>query len=245
MIYLKNQNESQKYFLQGFLRLSRGIMKRFLLFYVFILLLFCSITACESGQIFGPTNTATSTITLTPTPTATSTPTLTPTQTSTPAPILISLMNEAKLRDMFVVLIFTPNFIIDEYYDIVADIEEFSAKDLLEPINPNLYYQIESSNIYKDYFRVILVGNPNCGGLYHDHPEHEKFFCFFPLIDDRQTINVYGIYDFGDYFVSWQPSENQICIITPDRTWCPKGHQKITYNLSTSKFLESVNKSVN
>lgn len=57
-------------------------MKKLLASIIFVFLL----TACQPGQVFGPTITLTPTLTSTPTPTNTPTPTLTPTPTMTPTP---------------------------------------------------------------------------------------------------------------------------------------------------------------
>ena len=172
----------------------------------------------NSIQEINPTITQTSTST----PVPSLTPTLIPTITPTPIPPLVRLMNEAKYKEMFVVLLFTPNAIVEEYFNDVETIQGFSAADLLKPINPDLYQQISITNYYPDYFKVIMVGNPECEGRCVQFAENgycDNLYCN-KLLYNGEGIMRLNYYYYGVYLVYWQTAENRMCTYDPAYTWC-------------------------
>lgn len=192
----------------------------------FVILLVFSLSACSPDQIFGPTPSLTLTITQTPTPTytptITPTLTLTPTLTPTPIPPLIALMNQAKSKNMFVVILLTPNAIVEDFFSEVEVVEGYSAQELLEPVNPDLYQRIMKNNYFSDYFKVVLVGNADCEGhctLYAENGRCDNLYCYKPLYNGQGMLHI-NYYYYGTYLVYWQPAENQMCAYDPAYTWC-------------------------
>ena len=177
------------------------------------------------------TETAVQTATQTATSTSTVTPTLPPTQTatSTVSPTLAStlqnLVERAKAREMFVVILFTPNVQVDRYFNEVEEVTGYSAEDLLGKEYPELLAKVNSENYYKEYgyFKVMLVGGYKC---------ETAEYCSDPPVYFYNDIYLgKGLGHFRDATdgiengftaVHWQPNEYTFCVEGQMDDWCSR-----------------------
>ena len=169
-----------------------------------------------------PTATATVTATMTLTPTKTPLPTATSTVTPTPTqvPVMQMMIEEAKTHKAFLVILFTPNTAVPDYFNAVWEYQGLTPEDVLGEMLPEILEQIKSESIYPytEYFKVYLVSDFVC-----DVPQ----YCVNPPVYYYNDIfhgvglgHLHNELKYGDYAIHWQPADNRFCIVGTISNFC-------------------------
>lgn len=164
-----------------------------------------------------PTKTPVPTVKPSPTATATQTPTV------TPVPPLEMVIQAAREQEMLVVILFSPVVYVDRYFNKVQEVEGYTPEQLLGQAYPEVLEKVESESYYKDYFRVIMVGDYNScfGNICETSLVYEfasvrigrtiSHVVVSPRTEADKHGGVYDVIEYGGVVIHWHKTEEDVC----------------------------------